>query len=297
MFATLLGPLPRPPLPDDAATERILDAVLALQIEHGLEPLMTAGWVRPGEDPVASWRAAAARQPGRLVKAVVTGPVTGDTPPETLRATLLALADAGCTWIEVHEPAATTIDDDAGRTLFAEAHQTLTAGLDGIHLSLALLGGSADVLGIDAVLGGAYASLAVDLIDGPDNWRLVAAWPGDRGVVAGALATRAASDDGPELLLWAAGYAASTAGRGGDRVGLATASSLAHLSWEAATRKVARLGEAARLAMASPDEIRGTVDPRALDNRSAALGRYSPAPSSSAARRSGTSRKSSAPGA
>lgn len=284
MFATLLGPLPRPPLPDDAAPEQVLDAVLALQVEHGLEPLTTAGWDLPGwdlpgGDPVASWRAAAGRQPGRLVKAVVTGPITSDTRPDTLRATLLALAQAGCTWIEVHEPAATTIDDDAGRARFAEAHRTMTAGLDGVHLSLALLGGSADALGIDALLAGAYASLAVDLIDGPDNWRLVAAWPGDRGVVAGALATRAGSDDGPEMLLWAAAYAASTAGRGGDRVGLATAGSLAQLSWEVAARKVARLGEATRLATASPDEIRDTVDPRALDHRSAALGRSSPRPS------------------
>ncbi len=284
MFATLLGPLPRPPLPDDAAPERVLDAVLAPQIEHGLEPLTTAGWDLPsadtGGDPAASWRAAVARQPGRLLKAVVTGPVTSDTPPNTLRVTLLALADAGCTWIEVHEPAATTIDDDAGRAHFAEAHQTLTAGLDGVHLSLALLGGSADALGIDALLAGAYASLAVDLIQGPDNWRLVAAWPGDRGVVVGALATRVGSDDGPEMLLWAAAYAASTGGRGGDRVGLATAGSLAHLSWDVAARKIARLGEAARLATSSPDEIRTTVDPRALDIRSAALGRSSPRPSS-----------------
>ncbi len=279
MFATLLGPLPRPPLPDDAAAERVLDAVLALQIEHGLEPLTTAGWDLPGGDPAASWRAAAARQPGRLVKAVVMGPLTSDTPADVVRATLMALADAGCTWIEVHEPAATAIDDDAGRTHFAEAHRALTAGLDGIHLSLALLGGSAEALGIDAPLAGAYVSLAVDLIDGPDNWRLVAAWPGDRGVVAGALATRAGSDDGPEMLMWAAAYAASTGGRGGDRVGLASAGSLAHLSWDVAAPKVARLGEAARLATASPDEIRTTVDPRALDIRSAALGSPSRRPS------------------
>lgn len=277
MFATLLGPLPRPPLPDDAAPDALLDAVLALQVEHGLEPLTLAGWGIAPDDPVASWRAAAART-DRLVKSVVVGPVTGDADPDTLRTTLLDLADAGCVWIEVHEPAATTIDDDAERTLFAETHQALTAGLDGVHLSLALLGGSADALGIDAALAGAYASLAVDLIDGPDNWRLVAAWPGDRGVVAGALPTRAGSDDGPEMLLWAAAYAASTAGRGGDRVGLATAGSLAHLPWDVAARKVARLGEAARLAEASPETIRGTVDPRALDIRSAALGRNAPSP-------------------
>lgn len=291
MFATLLGPLPQPPLPDDAGPDAILDTVLALQADHGLDPLTTAGWDLVAGDLVGSWRAAATRQTDRLVKAVVAGPWSSGADAGTLRMNLLALADAGCAWIEVHEPAATIIDDDAGRARFAEAHRTLTAGLDGVHLSLALLGGSADGLGIDALLAGTYASLAVDLIDGPDNWRLVAAWPGDRGVVAGALPTRAGGDDGPEMLLWAAAYASSTAGRGGDRVGLATAGSLAHLPWEVAARKVARLGEAARLVTASPDAIRGSVDPRALDSRSAALGRYSPA-----VRRSRNSGKSSQPG-
>lgn len=251
-----------------------MDAVLALQVEHGLDPLTTAGW-----DSAASWRDAATRCPGRLVKAVVTGPITSDASTDTVRATLLALAEAGCTWIEVHEPAATMIDDDAGRSRFAAAHRALTAGLDGVHLSLALVGGSAEALGIDALLAGAYASLAVDLIDGPDNWRLVAGWPGDRGVVVGALPTPAGGDERPEMLLWAAAYAASTGGRGGDRVGLAPAGSLAGLSWEVAARKVSRLGEAARLATASLNEIRNTVDPRALDHRSAALGRSSPRPS------------------
>ena len=83
---------------------------------------------------------------------------------------------------------------------------------------------------------------------------------------------------GPELLLWAAGYAASTASRGGDRVGIATAGSLAHLPWDVAGQKVARLGAAARLAQAEPDELRAAVDPRALDSRSAALGRYTKPP-------------------
>ena len=58
MFVTLLGPLPRPPLPDDAASEQVLDAVLALQVEHGLDPLTTAGWDLPdadtGPEPAAS---------------------------------------------------------------------------------------------------------------------------------------------------------------------------------------------------------------------------------------------------
>lgn len=278
MFATLLGPLPRPSLAEDASPGALLEAALALQVEHGLEPLTAAGFGPAPDDPVATWRAASALLPDRLIKGVVVGPLSVRSDAAVVRTLLLDLAEAGCAWIEVHEPAATAIRDGAGRTRFAEVHRTLTADLDGVHLSLAIVGGSADALGIDGVLAGVYASLAVDLIDGPDNWRLVAAAPSTAGVIVGAMATRAGSDDGPELLLWAAGYAASTAGRGGDRVGIATAGSLAHLPWDVAARKVARLGEAARLAQADPDQVRAAVDPRALDSRSAAFGRYTKPP-------------------
>ena len=158
-----------------------------------------------------------------------------------------------------------------------DAHATLTAGLgDDVHLSLAITGGSADAAGIETVLAGAYASLALDLIDGPDNWRLATAWPAERGLICGALSTREGSDDGPELLLWAARYAASTRGRGPARVGLATAGSLAALPWDVAAEKVRRLGDAARLAAAPLDEQLASIDPRAVDKRSAALGRYEP---------------------
>ena len=284
MFATLLGPLPRPDLPWDADPLALLDAVLALQTEHGLEPLTDGGW--PADpDPVTAWRTAAGRA-GGLVKAVVLGPMTSGRPAEAVRATIRALADAGCTWVEVHEPAATALGADrSAGAAFADAHRALTDGLAGVHLSLVVVGGSADGAGLEPLLAGSYASLALDLIDGPDNWRLVAAAPGDRGIICGALSTQAGSDDGPELLLWAAGYAASTQGRGRDRVGLATAGSLAHLTWEAAARKVERLGHAARLAVAPPHERAARVDPRSLDLRSAATGRSAPRSRRTAARR------------
>jgi hypothetical protein len=277
VFATLLGPLPRPLLADDAAPEAILDAVLEVQASNGLEPLTDGGWPVAPEDVVASW-VAVSRRAGGLVKAVVRGPLSGGGSLAAVRAIVQGLADAGCTWIEVHEPGATTIgaDPDA-RTRFADAHRALTEGLGTVHLSLAITGGSADAAGIDTILAGTYASLALDLIDGPDNWRLAVAAPSDRGIVCGALATRAGSDDGPELLLWAAGYAASTGGRGPDRVGLATAGSLAALPWDVAARKVERLGHAARLAALPADERKSAIDPRAVDIRSAALGRYDPA--------------------
>ena len=277
MFATLLGSLPRPPLAGDAAPEVLLDAVLELQHDHGLEPLTDAGWALDRRDDLAAWQATAARTE-RLVKAVVEGPFTSGRPIAALRAVLLGLADAGCHWIEVREPAATGIGADPdSRARFAELHASLTAdvGTD-VHLSLAITGGSADDAGIETFLGGAYASLAVDLIDGPDNWRLATAWPRDRGLICGALSAREGSDDGPELLLWAARYGASTRGRGPARVGLATAGSLAGLSWSVAAEKVRRLGDAARLATAPRDEQLASIDPRAIDKRSAALGRYEP---------------------
>jgi hypothetical protein len=277
MFATLLGPLPRPALADHADAEAVLDAVLELQVEHGLEPVTDGGWPLDATDPVAAWRSTSSRT-DRLVKAVIDGPFTSGRTAADVRTVLIALKDAGCRWFEIHEPAATRVgaEPDA-RARFADAHRTLTAGFGpDVHLSLAITGGSADQAGIDTILAGAYASLAMDLIDGPDNWRLATAAPPELGLICGAVSTQTGSDDGPELLLWAAGYAASTAGRGPARVGLATAGSLAALQWDVAATKVRRLGEAARLAAAPMDERLAAVDPRAIDPRSAALGRYVP---------------------
>jgi hypothetical protein len=259
-------------LPSDAPAEAVLDTVLEVQLEHGLAPLTDAGWGL-GDDPVGAWRASSSRT-DELVKAVVVGPVTSGRPAMELRAVLAGLADAGCAWIEVHEPAATSIGTDPdARARFEGAHRTLTRGLDGVHLSLAIVGGNADTAGIETILAGAYASLAVDLIDGPDNWRLVAATPQDRGIVCGALSANPDSDDAPELLLWAAAYAASTAERGPARVGLATSGSLADLPWEAAVEKLRRLGAAARLAEAPPEARRRALDPRATGRRDAASAR------------------------
>ena len=284
MFATLLGDLPRPPLEDGAPAEAILDGCLALQNEHGLEPLTDGGWPIFPDEPARSWLATAERA-DRLVKAVVTGPWTSGRPVADLRRDLQALAEAGCRWIEIQEPAVTTLADPASaddaddlRQAFADAHRELTAGFGPeIHLSLAIVGGAADTVGIDTILAGGYASLALDLIDGPDNWRLAVAAPTGVGIICGTVAGRSGSDDSPEILLWAAGYAAQTSGRGPDRVGLATAGSLAGLAWEDAATKVRRLGEAARIAMLPPEEQRAALDPRAFDLRTAALGHDAPA--------------------
>jgi Cobalamin-independent synthase, N-terminal domain len=296
MFATLLGPLPRPSVPEDAPIESIVDAVIEAQLAAGLDPV-TDGGHGDASDPVAAWRLAAART-DRIVKQALIGPFSygversgrganaNDRTDVTLaRATELAdivhrLADAGCPMVEIHEPAAVTIGSDgAERALFRGAHERLAGSGDGIHLGLAVTGGSADRAGIETILSGPYASLAVDLIRGPDNWRLVAVAPHTVGIICGALSPAAGSDDGPETLLWAVGYAASTQGRGPQRVGLATAASLAHLPWPAALAKMERLGAAARLADQPVEaRVRG-MDPRAVSIRAAALGRVEPRPS------------------
>jgi len=290
VFATLLGALPRPPLDPDAPIHALVEAAVRAQEAAGIEPITDGGF--HGQDGlVDAWRSTA-RHTRLSVKQAVTGPYTlGRSRPRsagqrreatlasalTLNAALRDLAAAGCPLIEIHEPAATRIGEDpAERTLFREAHLRLLDGVSGSHLSLALTGGNADAAGIETILAAPYASLAVDLIAGPDNWRLVAVTPGDRGIVCGALPAEAGTADGPELLLWAAAYAASTGGRGAQRVGLATASSLAHLPWSVAVQKLERLGEAARLADLPRDERVQGLDPRAVSSRSAALGRVEP---------------------
>jgi methionine synthase II (cobalamin-independent) len=292
MFATLLGSLPRPPLPADAEPEAVLVAVVRAQEVAGLEPISDAGF-GIGDSVVERWRSTSAIT-DRPVKQVLLGPyskgreavgVTGAvldeatvTAAETIRADLLALASAGCPFIEIHEPAATRIGtDEVERQRFREAHRRLLAGVAGTHLSLAITGGNADAAGVETLLAAPYASLAVDLIAGPENWRLVVATPGELGIVCGAVSPVADADDRPEILLWAAGYAASTGGRGSTRVGLASASSMAHLPWDVAVRKLGVLGEAARLADLPPAERRLHLDPRSVDIRSAALGRVEPA--------------------
>ena len=92
-------------------------------------------------------------------------------------------------------------------------------------------------------------------------------------MICGALSAHAGSDDGPELLLWAARYAASSKGRGMARVGLASSGSMAELDWDQAATKVRRLGDAARVIALPSEERRRQLDPRAVDIRSAALGR------------------------
>lgn len=296
MFATLLGGLPAPDGGGDV--DRQIEAVIRAQEEAGLEPitdgrLRDPGFDRPGI-ALDSWRFAAGLT-DRAVKQSLRGPYTiarrlQDTVDPGARVDRVAttmgvagairleieeLARAGCPLVEIEEADAHLIgEDESERRLFREAHQRLTDGVTGTHLSLSIVGPAAASAGIETILAAPYASLAVDLIAGPDNWNLVTRTPRDRGIIVGALGARETADEPKEVLLWAAQYAASTKGRGIARVGIGSAGSYANLTWAAAVRKLNALGTAARLATLPPgDELASAVDPRSISARTAAMGR------------------------
>jgi methionine synthase II (cobalamin-independent) len=290
VFATLLGAYPPPS--DASSPGPGIRGVIGEQAAAGLEPLSDgqgARGARSVDDAAAivdAWRRAGSLAHGALKQAVV-GPYTlagrAGAPADfagPVRETIAALAAAGCPMIEIEEPAAVEIRGDAReRQRFVEGLRAATAGLgDAVHLSLVLIGGNVDSLGAATLFDLPFSSYAFDLIAGPDNWRLIAQAPGDRGIVVGALDPSPSASEGPEVLVWAAQYAASTGRRGLVRVGLANASGLDGLTPEQARSKIQALGEAARIAASSsPDELAAALDPRAVDIRSAAMGRYIPA--------------------
>ena len=304
MFSTLLGVLP----PREPASR---DDVLRDLVDVGIELAATGeapvGVDRGADDVVAAWKVASAAVEVP-VKQVVTGPYSAgrDGPAsrpvelaEALQPTIAALAAAGCTFIEIAEADALAIAVvDGERRRFVEAHRRLVDGIAGVHVSLALTGGNLDAAGPSTFFDLAYASFAFDLIAGPDNWRLIAVAPADRGIVCGALDPKPSGDETRELLVWAAHYAASTGGRGTDRVGLANAPSLADVPWDVALRKLRRVAEAARMAgLGSQEELAAMLDPRAFGGRRdrpggpVRLGDAEPA-SSQSSRRSQSSRTS-----
>jgi hypothetical protein len=281
VFATLVGALPESPEGGDR-----LRASLAAQAAAGLELLSFDDPRPPGAALVERWRRAAgiARElGGAAVKAAVVGPYSStsgqptDRTVEVARAVLEALVEAGCSFVEVHEPAAIGIVQDRDRrAAFRRAHERLVDGMTG-HLCLAITGGNADAAGAETILVPGYRSFLFDLIAGPDNWRLVTHVPPGAGVVVGGLDPRPGARNTADVLVWAAHYAASTGSRGLDRVGLTTAGSLAGLGWDEAVDRMRLLAEAARLAGLRGADLGRSLDPRNVDARSAALGRYAPA--------------------
>jgi methionine synthase II (cobalamin-independent) len=244
-----------------------------------------------GPITVDEWRFAAACS-GRAVKGSIVGPYTLARAvearlhgreavtlalAEALNAELRALASAGCPLLQVDEDAATLIGDSPGeKRLFREAQRRLLEGLGDAHVSLAIRGGNADNAGAATILDAPYRSYLFDLCAGPANWRLVVDVPGDRGVIVGAADARSARTDDLEVLAFAIGYAASTSGRGHDRVGVATSGDMTDLGHDVAVAKVRRLGEVAAVYVGPPGSLARAMDPRAIDIRSAAMGRSQP---------------------
>ncbi len=289
MFATLAGGYP---WPADLTADEALTAVVGAQVEAGLG-LLADGRVHgagsASDALVAAWRAArdaAVRlTPGLPVKIAVAGPwSTGGGPAGALEAAgrlhagLVDLAAAGCPVVEVHEPAASLPADEPGRAAFAAAHVALLVGIGSdLHVALAITGGDAIRLGADAMFAAPYRSYLLDLLDGPESWRLVAAAPGERGIVVGVGDAAGRRRTRLEDVIWAASYAASTRGRGLQRVGVAPSGSLAALAPDRARAVLEMLGEAADAVAGGREEILARLDPRAIDARSAALGQYRPA--------------------
>lgn len=299
MFSTLLGPLPADPDHSRASADvaagldvgrenaAALEAIGLELVSDGLPP---SG---PDDDPadvVARWSAVAAAG-AAPVKQVLLGPWSAsraagvgagaEAAAEQLRPIILALAAAGCPMVEIAEPDAVSIAaDPAAAAAFAEAHRRLVDGTEGIHASLALSGGNLDGAGPATFFDLPYASYAFDLIAGPDNWRLIVEAPVDRGVVCGAIGLGEGADATREVLVWAAHYAASTMGRGLARVGLANAPALPDAPTPVRAevlRRLAIVAEASRIAaVESAEEMVGMLDPRAVDPRSAAFGRFAP---------------------
>lgn len=277
--------------PDPVAA--IAGGLDGLELRSAAPPLVRRSPEWPGPILVEAWRFAASCT-DRAVKQALVGPYTlgRHVAPgrlgrervtlalaEALNAELRALAAAGCPLIEVAEDAAVAVGDDpAERRLFLESQLRLSAGIEGVHLSLAIRGGSADGAGRETILGAPYASYLFDLCAGPDNWRLVVDVPGDRGVVVGAEDARADRPENLEIHAFAVGYAASTRARGHARVGLATSGDMAGLPWAAAQAKMAGIGRTAALYAGPPGSLAEAMDPRAVDIRSAALGRHAPDP-------------------
>lgn len=302
MFAVVHGAWPRVTGDDPAAAAA---RVVQIQEAAGID-LLTDGQVRwpdlgeaalagieDGSRPLlGAWRVTAALTE-RPVAQAVPGPYSlarrepaGALGAAELRERTLALADAlaaevsalaeaGCPVVMVEEPCAVDVGEDtAERALFAEAQHRLLALSPDAHAMLVITGGTAHEAGAETIVSAPYRSFLFDLIDGPDNWYLARAVPGDRGIVCGALRVPESlpadrvlpSDDPAALLVWAAGYAASMGGRGPARVGLANAGPLRAVALETTVALVNALGRAARLAAMSRQEaVVAGLDPRAFN--------------------------------
>jgi hypothetical protein len=297
VFATLIGPYPQV---DGTARERLV-ATISDQLDAGLG-MLTDGLLHRVTGPrdrsriVDAWSAADAV--GRnlaevagidapLVKACLVGPWTmGQGEPGNVRAAtddlvavIAELFAAGAPVVQLTEPALGDVEagDVAALQLLDDVLAILTDRPVG-HLSLALAGGRPTAIPHERLFAGPFTSYLFDLMHSPDDWRLCARVPPSSGLIAGVADARTADPDTQAVTVWGARYAASLGGRGPGRVGLSTSAGLELLPRDVARAKLLALAEAARMAELPDAELKAVMDPRAVDARSAALGRYEPRP-------------------
>ena len=297
MFATIAGRYP----PIDGDPEDRLRATLTDQVEAGLGMVGDGRVHRLDRDEdiaaaVRGWTEAVALvadlaaddAPVPPVKVCLLGPLSMDADADRgaldaavarVRAAIAALHTAGVPVVQVDEPWAASpgAADDAGRELAGSTWTAMLAGVAG-HVSLALPGGGPTALGVEPLLAAPFASHLVDLITGPDDWRVVGRLPGERGVILGVADLRPGRRDDKEVLIWASRHAAAMHGRGLARVGLTTSAGLERLPRDEARARIAFLAHAAALGTMSGPELARELDPRSIDARSAALGRWEPRP-------------------
>lgn len=213
-------------------------------------PAGTAGAIAKASLPGPwSYAAAAARSGGGSATSAGGRRATAARLADAVVACAEALAAAGCGLIELHEPAATSIGED--RAAWSELHATLAdvAGRmpEGVHRSLVLADGAVDGAGHGPLADLPFESLLVDVLAGPDSWRLIASLPAHRGVICGVVDVHGERPrDDPEMMIWAATLAAEANERGVERVGIAPNGSLAARDRFTAKRKIERLGLAMR---------------------------------------------------
>jgi methionine synthase II (cobalamin-independent) len=223
------------------------------------EPVLVRDWTFAGEASelivkqtmLGPYTLASLAEPSDRTRRATLATAFGEAQAEELR----ALSTAGCAMIEIDEPSATRIGDDAAEwAVFRAAQERLMAGHQAsgaAHLSLGLWGGAIDAAGHAALIEQPYLSYLVDVLAGPSAWRFIDAVPADRGIIAGAGDATTAQLAETEVLVWARAWAAQ-GGRGSGRVGVAPNGSLAAIDRHFAHRKCLRLGEAVRIARMGP---------------------------------------------
>ena len=237
----------------------------------GLEALadgLIAGSITPA-DVVAAWKVVAGAT-DLASKQVLPGPYSTSHSRardarerrhiaaqlrEALIATIGALAAAGCEAIQVDEPSVADIGADvaAWRPFADELAPVGAAVPEGVHRSLSLGGGAAHPRGHALLADLPFQSYLIDVLAGPDAWRLIASLPEDRGIICGALDIHNDRPrDDPEMMLWAATLAAESNGRGTARVGISPNGDLGHLTRFVAKRKIERMGLAVHLSGYGP---------------------------------------------